>query len=130
MTTIVLDTNVFSHKRFCEWLKNNDHNACISTISYTELLYHYLKKKGKDGREFVDVFLDTLKVQVIPYDEECARTASEAAIGRRDFRQKARDYMIGSISVKLGCPIITSNKKDFEWVGEVYTPDDFLRIEE
>lgn len=129
MTKIVLDTNVFSHKKFCKWLKekDSDHNACISAISYTELLYHYLKKKSKDGREFVDAFLSTLKVQVIPYDKECARIASEAAIGRWDFRQKARDYMIGSVSVKMECPMVTSNKKDFEWVGEVYTPDEFLR---
>ncbi|MFO7966791.1 MAG: type II toxin-antitoxin system VapC family toxin [Archaeoglobaceae archaeon] len=126
MTKIVLDTNVFSHKKFCEWLKDSDHNACISTIGYTELLYHYLKKKGKNT-DFVEVFLDTLNVQVIPYDEECARIASEAAIGRWDFRQKARDYMIGSVSVKMECPVVTSNKRDFEWVGEVYSPDEFLR---
>ncbi|MFP3945619.1 MAG: type II toxin-antitoxin system VapC family toxin [Archaeoglobaceae archaeon] len=62
----------------------------------------------------------------MPYDAECARIASEAAT-TGDFRQKARDYMIGSVSVKIGCPVVTSNKRDFEWAGDVYTPDEFLR---
>lgn len=35
--------------------------------------------------------------------------------------------MIGSVSVKIGCPVVTSNKRDFEWAGDVYTPDEFLR---
>ncbi|AGK61675.1 putative nucleic acid-binding protein, contains PIN domain [Archaeoglobus sulfaticallidus PM70-1] len=125
---IVLDTNVFQNRRFCEWLKKGNHDARISTITYTELLYHYLKKKGKDGREFVDAFLDALKVQVMPFDRECARIASNAAIGRWDFRKKVRDYMIGSLAVKLRCPMITYNVKDFEWISEneIYTPDEFL----
>jgi len=127
---IILDTNVFSSRRFCDWLKNSDYDAYISTITYTELRYHYLKKKGKndrDGREFVDAFLDALKVKVASFDKECARIASEAAIGNWEFRAKARDYMIGSLAVKLECPMITNNVKDFKWVDEVYTPDEFLK---
>ena len=123
---IVLDTNVFSSKRFCDWLKDSDYLAYTPAIAYTELLYHYLKKKGRNGREFVDAFLDALKVQVVPFDRECAKIASQAAIGKWDFRTKARDYMIGSLAVKLGCPMVTFNVKDFEWVKDVYTPDEFL----
>jgi hypothetical protein len=123
---IVLDTNVFSNKGFCEWLKRSDCDAYISAIAYTELLYHYLKKKGKDGREFVDAFLDALKIQVVPFDRECARIASKAVIGRWDFKKKVRDYMIGSLAVKLRGLMITYNVKDFDWIDEVYTPDEFL----
>lgn len=43
---------------------------------------------------------------------------SEAAING-GFREKARDYIMGSVSVKFNCSVITSNKRDFEWVDEV-----------
>jgi predicted DNA-binding antitoxin AbrB/MazE fold protein len=43
---VVLDTNVFSDKEFCNWIKESDYAAFVSTITYTELLYHYLKRKG------------------------------------------------------------------------------------
>lgn len=128
---IVLDTNVFSNKEFCDWLKDSDYAAHISVITYTELLYHYLKRKGESGEAFIDAFLEALNVQVISLDRECAKIASKSAIGRWDFRTNARDYMIGSLAVKLKCPIITSNINDFEWIGEdfLFTPEKFLDLE-
>jgi hypothetical protein len=127
---IILDTNVFSNKEFCSQLKNSDHTAYISAISYTELLYHYLKKEGRGGEGFIDAFLEALKIQVIPFDRECAKIASKSAIGRWDFKDNARDYMIGSLAVKLGYPIITSNTKDFEWIEEglLFTPEEFSEL--
>ena len=127
---IVLDTNVFSNKEFCNWLKDSDYTAYISAIAYTELLYHYLKRKGETGEEFIDAFLDALKVQVIPLDRECAKIASKSAIGRWDFKSNARDYMIGCLAVKQKCPIITSNINDFEWMEEdfLFTPEKFLEL--
>ncbi len=93
-----------------------------------ELLYHYLKRKGETGEEFVDAFLETLNVLVISLDPECAKIASKSAIGRWDFKRNARDYMIGSLAVKLKCPLITSNINDFEWMEEafLFTPEKFL----
>lgn len=127
MTRFVLDTNVFSHKKFCEWLKTNKCDAYLSTVAYTELLYHYSKRVGKIDT-FVDDFLDVLKVKVLPFDKECAHIATKAAIGHWDFKTNVRDYMIGSLSVTLKCPLITKNIKDFEWLEEqVLTPEDFLR---
>jgi len=40
----------------------------------------------------------------------------------------ARDYMIGSLAVKLKCPLITSNINDFEWMEEkfLFTPEKFF----
>jgi predicted nucleic acid-binding protein len=124
---IILDTNVFSNREFCDWLKNSDYTAYVSAISYTELLYHYLKKEGRDGEGFIDAFLEALNVQVIPFDQKCAKIASKSAIGRWDFKNNARDYMIGSLAVKLGYPLITSNIKDFEWIkkGLLFTPEEF-----
>lgn len=125
---VVLDTNVFSNKEFCNWVKESDYAAFVSAITYMELLYHYLKRKGETGEEFVDAFLETLNVLVISLDLECAKIASKSAIGRWDFKRNARDYMIGSLAVKLKCPLITSNINDFEWMEEafLFTPEKFL----
>jgi Predicted nucleic acid-binding protein, contains PIN domain len=115
---IILDTNIFSNKEFCGRLKDSNHTAYISAISYTELLYHYLKKEGRSGEGFIDAFFEALNIQVIPFDRECAKIASKSAIDRWDFKDNARDYMIGSLAVKLGYPIITFDTKDFEWIEE------------
>jgi predicted nucleic acid-binding protein len=125
---VVLDTNIFSNNEFCNWVKESDYAAFVSTITYTELLYHYLKRKGETGEEFVDAFLETLNVLVISLDQDCAKIASKSAIGRWDFKRNARDYMIGSLAVKLKCPLITSNITDFEWMEEafLFTPETFL----
>lgn len=125
---VVLDTNVFSNKEFCNGIKESDYAAFVSTITYTELLYHYLKRKGETGEEFVDAFLETLNVLVISLDQECAKIASKSAIGRWDFKRNARDYLIGSLAVKLKCPLITSNINDFEWMRQecLFTPQKFL----
>ena len=125
---IVLDTNIFASKEFYDWLKDTDYTAYISTITYTELLYHYLKKKGESGEEFVDTFLKALNVQITPFDQECAKITSKSNIGRWDFKTKVRDYMIASLAIKLKCPLITFNTKDFEWMEEnlLFTPKRFL----
>jgi len=46
----------------------------------------------------------------------------------RDLSEYARDYMIGSLAVKLKCPLITSNINDFEWMSQDFlvTPEKLL----
>jgi hypothetical protein len=46
----------------------------------------------------------------------------------RDLSEYAREYMIGSLAVKLKCPFITSNINDFDWIEEafLFTPEKFL----
>ncbi|MDI6889013.1 MAG: type II toxin-antitoxin system VapC family toxin [Methanocellales archaeon] len=121
---IVLDTNVFSNDKFCRWLKGKNLNPLISSITYTELLYHHLKK-GKD-ESFTDGFLQALGVTVVPYDMEHAKIACRKVIGKWDFKRNIRDYMIGSSAIKDDCCFVTSNVKDFEWVDKVYAPEEFM----
>jgi predicted nucleic acid-binding protein len=87
---VVLDTNVFSNKEFCNWVKGSDYAAFVSAITYMELLYHYLKRKGETGEEFVDAFLETLNVLVISLDPECAKIASKSAIGEMGLQKKCK----------------------------------------
>lgn len=113
---LILDTNVFSNRKFLEQLKQRKFIVYISSISYAELLYHFLKK-GKDEK-FMDAFMKATDIEVIPFDIECAKIASKSGIGRWDFKERARDYMIGSLALKCGGFLVTENIKDFEWMKE------------
>ncbi|MFQ6137246.1 MAG: type II toxin-antitoxin system VapC family toxin [Candidatus Hydrothermarchaeales archaeon] len=123
---LLLDTNVFSNKKFLEWLKQQKTTAYMSSISYVELFYHFLKK-GRD-EEFMDAFLKATGVEILPFDLECAKITSKSSIGRWDFKEHARDYMIGSLALKHGGLLVTENIKDFEWMKKrVKSPDEFLK---
>ncbi|OYT58746.1 hypothetical protein B6U81_07300 [Thermoplasmatales archaeon ex4484_30] len=86
---IILDTNVFSNAHFCKWVTQSDHEVIISSISYTELAYHYLKK-GKD-MDYLDSFIQNLGVKVVEYTHEQAKIAAKLATKKWDFRKNARD---------------------------------------
>ena len=126
---IVLDTNVFSDAYFCKWLAKSDHEAIVSSISYTELAYHYLKK-GKDIG-YLDSFLYSLGIKVVEYTHEQAKIAAKLATKKRDFRKNARDYMIASVAIKEDCPLITYNVNDFAFLpkNKLFTPEDFIKRE-
>lgn len=127
---VVLDTNVFHDKEFLKWLKKSPHEPILSAVAYTEYLYHHAKKRGsyEEGKAYVDAFLNALGIRVYPFDGECAKIVVKNALGRWDFSKNARDYMIGALAVKLNAPLITNNKKDFEWYSKVYTPNEFMKL--
>jgi len=127
---IVLDTNVFSDTYFCKWLARSNHEAIVSSISYTELAYHYLKR-GKDI-DYLDNFLQSLGIKVVEYTREQAKIAAKLSTKRWDFRKNARDYMIASIAIKEDCPLITYNVNDFAFLhkNKLFTPEDFIKEQE
>lgn len=124
---IVIDTNVFSNASFCKWLAKNNINAIISSISYTELAYHYLKK-GKDI-EYLDAFLQSMGIKIVGYDHKQAKIAAKLATKKWDFRKNIRDYMIVSIAIKEDAIFITNNIKDFAFLPKekIFTPDGFMK---
>ncbi|HIH73029.1 MAG: Uncharacterized protein XD43_1969 [Thermococcales archaeon 44_46] len=129
---VVLDTNVFHNWKFLLWLKDSPHSPIISSVSYAEYLYHQSKKMGsiEEGRSAVDALLHSIGIEVMAFDKECAVETVKAVWGRWDFRKNARDYMIGSLALKLNAPVITYNKKDFAWYEKVYTPEEFMELAE
>ena len=126
---VVLDTNAFNNWRFLKWLKSSSLEPFISTVTYTEYLYHLAKKKGDFGiaLENFETLLWAVGIKVMAFDVESARLAVEKALGRWDFSENARDYMIGALALKLNAPLITYNKKHFEWLPEVLTPEEAMR---
>jgi len=125
---LVLDTNVFANKKFCDWLRQHGEiEKVIPCVAYMELMYHYLKR-GKT-EDFTNRFLDVRGVVIAPLDIKTANAAAQAATKRWDFREHARDYAIGATAVVHGAKLVTYNSKDFEWLpkGEVLSPDELMK---
>ncbi|MPW38801.1 PIN domain-containing protein [Thermococcus sp. 101 C5] len=129
---VVLDTNVFHNWKFLLWLRSSPYSPVISSVSYTEYLYHLSKKRGsiEEGKSAIEALLNSIGIEVLEFDRECALKTVKAVWGRWDFRKNARDYMICSLALKLNAPLVTYNKKDFEWYEKVHTPEEFMKLAE
>jgi hypothetical protein len=125
---LVLDTNVFANKKFCNWLRQHDEvEKVLPCIAYMELMYHYLKR-GKT-ENFTNKFLEVRGVIIAPLDIKTASVAAQTATKRWDFKEKARDYTIGATALVHRAKLITYNKKDFGWLpkNDVLSPDELLK---
>jgi hypothetical protein len=122
---ICIDSNVFSHAGFLQWVGDNDVSVFLSSVAYMETSYHEMKRFGGSVTDF-NSMLDGLGITIVPFDGELALMAAEKALIRHDLRENARDYAIGSYACKHNIPMITNNKKHFTWLKEVYTPDEFM----
>ena len=125
---VVLDTNVFNNWVFLEWLRHSSLEPVTSSVVYMELLYRYARRKSlEEAKSKLTAIFNSLGIEVMGFDWECAELAVKSAIGRWDFSKSARDYMIGSLALKLSVPLVTYNRKDFDWLPEVLTPEETMR---
>jgi len=128
--SVVLDANVFSNLAFCDWLRGRvDVEKIIPCIAYMELVYHHLKRGRTE--DYTDVFLDLHGIGVVPLDAMIAKISACSAIGRWDFKNKARDYTIGATAIVYEAKLVTYNKKDFEWLPQdrVVSPEELIEYE-
>lgn len=121
---LVLDTNVFNNKKFCNWLLNNDEEKYLPATAYMEYLYHNLKRGNTES--MVNAFLKQMNLTVIPFGKDEASKAAKIAIGNWDFSENARDYEIGATAIKLNARLVTYNLKDFNWMDNINTPDQIM----
>ncbi len=124
---VVLDTNVLHDRGFLEWLMDSPFQPVTSSVVYMEALYRYARRKGlPEAKSKVKAVFESISMEIIDFDEESAEIVVQSVLGRWDFSKNARDYMIGSLALKLNAPLVTNNKKHFDWLSEVYTPTEFM----
>lgn len=126
---VVLDTNVFGNLAFCNWLrKHAEIEKMIPCIAYMELVYHHLKRGRTE--EYTDAFMGVHGITVVPFNAEIARVSARSAVGRWDFKEKARDYTIGATAIALGAKLATYNKRDFGWMpgDKVISPEELMEL--
>lgn len=128
--SVVLDANVFSNLAFCNWLRSLvDIEKMIPCIAYMELVYHHLKRGRTE--DYTDAFLNLHGIGVVPLDAMIAKISARSAIGRWDFKEKARDYTIGATAIVCEAKLVTYNKRDFEWLPQdrVVSPEELMELE-
>ena len=119
---LMLDTNVFNSKKFCNWLLSSQKEKYLPAVAYMEYLYHILKKGNTQS--MLDAFLEQMHVIVIPFRREEA--AEAACLSVDDFSENARDYAIGATAIMLDATLVTNNMKHFKWLKNVATPDEII----
>lgn len=95
-------------------------------MAYMECAYHEKKTHGGSLTGFISM-LAGLRVTVVPFDSELALIAVNNASVKHNMKANARDHAIGAYAYKRKIPMITSNKKHFTGLNEVYTPDEFMK---
>ena len=124
---ICLDSNVFSSDReFLVWMNENNVKGYLSSLAVMEISYHEMKKVGGSALKFI-YLLNSLEIDVVPFDKELALLTANKALPGHDLSENAVDYAIGAYAYKRKIPFITNNKKHFKWIQEVYTPIEFMQ---
>jgi predicted nucleic acid-binding protein len=90
-----------------------------------ELSYHEIGKFGSTAK--LDAWLNAEIIDVMPFTRGQAQIASMNARPRNDFKRNARDYAIGAYAFENDLIMVTNNKKDFNWIKEVYTPAEIMK---
>lgn len=124
---IMLDANVFSNLAFCNWLRGRaDVEKMIPCIAYMELVYHHLKRGQTE--DYTDAFLNLHGIGIVAFDAEIAKASARSAMGKWNFKEKARDYTIGATAMACEAMLATYNKKDFEWLPQdrVVSPEELM----
>jgi len=121
---VILDTNVFNDKIFCNWLLNSKKQKYLPSIAYMEFLYHQMNKGNTES--MVNTFLKEANIKIVPFGEKEAKKAVASALDNWDFSENARDYAIGGTALSLNAKLITNNKKKhFKWMNAI-TPKESL----
>lgn len=124
---ICLDSNVFSSDpNFLEWMIKKDVKGYLSALAFMELSYYEMKRAGGSMVRFLGI-LNGLDIEIVSFDKGQALIAAKNALHGHDFSDNAVDYGIGAYAYKRKMPLVTNNKKHFQWVGEVYTPTEFMK---
>lgn len=125
---ICLDSNVFSsNPDFFQWMRENNVRGYLSALAFMELSYYEMKRVGGSMVRFMNL-LYGLDIDIVPFDKSLSLVAAKSALPGHDFSDNAIDYAIGSYAYKRKIPLITNNKKHFKWLGEVYTPAEFMKM--
>ncbi len=120
---ILLDTNtcihIINHRptKVLSRFRQFDHEAIgISSVSAAELSFGVASSGSSKGKQFLDMFLATLKIY--PFDEECIWTYGKlrAFLEKRSQSIGTLDTMIAAHALVLDMLLITNHENEFSRV--------------
>ncbi len=127
----MLDTNIciytIKHKSellLNKFIKHNPDDICISSITYSELMYGVYKSQAKEKNELaVSLFLSP--ITILNFDAAAARECGKI---RTDLEKKGTpigpmDMLIAGHAKSENLILVTNNKREFERVEELIIED-------
>ena len=114
--SLILDTCVFTDKKFKNWLRHYNGDLRIPPVVYMERCRQILERG--DSKEELDAMLKGLHISVLRFDAYNASAAAQLMVGRNKYCEKCKnidwvDTIIASYLHTNGDYIITNNKNDF-----------------
>lgn len=90
-------------------------DICISSITYSELLYGVYKSKQKE-RNFLALLLFLSQIKIVDFDSVAATSYGEirANLESKGLVIGSLDMLIGAHAKALSLTIVTNNEKEFK----------------
>ncbi len=138
-TSLVLDTNVFSHWRnqkpyakreIDDYIRRLGKPPALPSATIFESLYGVERQlsKGEIKEDDVVKYRSTIEAvsrhcEILPFDSKAAKVAAYicANIGKSKYNQHLNDIFIVATALAHGHGVATQNKKDFELIAN-YLP--------
>ena len=130
---IILDTCALRDRKFIGWLKEYRGGISIPPVVYMEICRQYLERD--QPAEELDEWLNDLRIKVLRFDRNNARTAAELMAGRKNMlcgecgKIDWVDTIVASYC-SVGDYVITNNKSDFPTSGgfdrKIMTTDELM----
>jgi len=110
------------------WLPKYHGRKILPAVAYTELSVYLIGVKKKTQEE-VDRLLRSMGIEVEWFRHDEARKAAEIGVLCGNFKEKARDYMIGAHAYTAPRVVITNDVTHFAFLGDrVKTPLQIMRL--
>lgn len=106
--------------------KNNLNNMCISSISYSELVYGISKSNKKHQlQNMVSLSNILTPMTILSYDDGCSMCYGELRydLEKRGCLIGSLDMLIAAHAKTLGLTLVTNNTKEFERVNGLLIED-------
>lgn len=131
MQQLLLDTNAFHHKPLLKALKGQvqekKSQVFVNSVIYLELGFIFLLRQKY---QLFEQLLELLATKCWPVTEKTAQIAVKNAIFFKDDPRGAqyyfRDCLIGACAMENNLLLITKNKKDFPYLDNKISPQEFL----
>lgn len=111
---LVLDANSFSASGFRHWLGSYRGVKLLPAVAYAELGVHL----GRVDPDALDAGLARAGVEVEWLTADIARIAVELGLAGGEWERNARDYLIGAHAASPPRLLVTTNVKDFGFLGD------------
>ena len=92
----------------------SDGDLCISSITYTELVYGVYHSAAPE-RNLAALYETLSKIEILPFDDQAGEYAGKimACLATKGLPIGDRDMLIAGHALSLGLPIVTHNVREF-----------------